>query len=192
MKQIIFASRNLGKIKEMKSLLEPFGYQVISAEEKNLPEVEENGQSFADNAIIKAKSAAEICGVPAISDDSGLCIEKMPNELGIKTSRFAQKCGGYPNAFAEIWRQLDGKSKKAHFICTIALVYPDGKTYTFEGRCDGQIVPMSNGGEGFGFDPIFMPDGFDKTFAELSNDIKNTISHRANATTKLKDFLSNV
>lgn len=177
-KQLIFASHNKGKVKEMQTILRPLDVGVLSAEEADLPDVEENGNTFEENALLKAKAAAEASGVPAFADDSGLCIHALKDAPGIHTARYAQKCGGYEEAFQCLLKELENKEdKSAHFQCVIALAYPNGTTQTFNGRIEGFIVPPK-GENGFGFDPIFQPAGYQETFAELPEDIKNKISHR--------------
>ena len=177
-KQLIFASRNAGKIKEIRSLLKPLGVEVLSAIEADLPEVEETGETFAENASLKASSAALSAGLPALADDSGLCIHALKNAPGVLTARYAQKCGGYEAAFADIFKKLEGKSDwTAHFSCVIALAFPNGTIKTYEGKCEGRIV-QPKGIDGFGFDPIFEPKGYTQTFAELPEEVKNQISHR--------------
>lgn len=189
-KQIIFASRNAGKIKEIKSLLSPFGIDVLSAEDVDLADVAETGSTFEENAKIKASAAAKAAGVPALADDSGLCIHALDNEPGIYSSRYAKKMGGYPAAFADILKRLENSSDKtAHFACVLVFAFPNGDTKTFEGRVDGKIVTPRNGENGFGFDPIFMPDGFTQSFAELSEAKKNTISHRGRAMQAFIEYL---
>lgn len=189
-KQIIFASHNAGKIKEIKALLSPIGIDVLSASDVDLADVAETGKTFEENAKIKALSAAKMAGIPALADDSGLCIHALNNEPGIYSSRYAQKMGGYPNAFADILKRLENApDKTAHFTCVSVFAFPNGETKTFEGRVDGKIVTPRNGENGFGFDPIFMPDGFTQSFAELSEVKKNTISHRAKAIQAFLEYL---
>ena len=191
-KQIVFASRNAGKIKEIKALLKPFEVDVLSAAELDLSDVQETGLSFEENAKIKALAAAQETGLPALADDSGLCIHALNDEPGIYSARYAQKMGGYPQAFADVHKRLDGKDDKtAHFSCMLVLAFPNNDTKTFEGRVDGQIVSPKDGANGFGFDPIFMPDGFTKTFAEIPEEQKNTISHRGKAVKQFVEYLKN-
>lgn len=189
-KQIIFASRNAGKIKEIKALLSPLSIDVLSAEDVDLGEVAETGLTFEENAKIKALTAAKEAGLPALADDSGLCIHGLNNEPGIYSSRYAQKMGGYPSAFEDISKRLENNpDKTAHFSCFAVLAFPNGETKTFEGRVDGKIVSPRNGENGFGFDPIFMPDGFTQSFAELSETKKNAISHRGKAMQAFIEYL---
>ena len=189
-KQIIFSSHNEGKIKEIRALLSPLGLDVLSAQDIDLAEVIETGLTFEENAKIKALTAAKAAGIPALADDSGLCIHALDNKPGIYSSRYAQKMGGYPAAFADILKRLENNpDKTAHFICVSVFAFPNGETKTFEGRVDGKIVRPRNGENGFGFDPIFMPDGFTQSFAELSEIKKNTISHRGKAVKAFIEYL---
>ena len=188
--QIIFASHNEGKIKEIRTLLSPLGIDVLSAKDADLADVAETGSTFEENAKIKAASAAKAAGLPALADDSGLCIHGLNNEPGIYSSRYAQKMGGYPEAFADVLKRLENNpDKTAHFCCVLVLAFPNGETKTFEGRVDGKIVTPRNGENGFGFDPIFMPDGFTQSFAELSEVKKNSISHRGRAIQSFIEYL---
>ena len=191
-KQIIFASRNAGKIKEIKALLSPLGIDVLSAEDIDLNEVAETGSTFEENAKIKALAAAKDAGLPALADDSGLCIHGLNNEPGIYSSRYAKKMGGYPQAFADILKRLENNpDKTAHFSCVLVLAFPNGETKIFEGRADGKIVTPRNGENGFGFDPIFMPEGFTQSFAQLSEVKKNSVSHRGHAIQSFIEYLKN-
>ena len=179
---VVFCSRNAGKIKEMADLLKPLNVDVLSAAEVDIPEIEECGRTFEENALIKAKAGAAASGLPTLADDSGLCIHALNNEPDIYTARFAQKCGGYPAAFENLLKRLKHKSdKSAHFECCLAFAFPNGKAFTYHGRVDGTIVPPQEGTEGFGFDPIFMPNGYKKTFSQMSERQKNPISHRGKA-----------
>lgn len=187
MTEIIFASHNHGKIKEAQALLEPLGYKVLSADDLHLEDIEENGTTFAENALIKARNAFKATRKPTIADDSGLCVHILNNEPGIYTARYAKKMGGHQNAFEDLLTRASTDTS-AHFTCVIAYVDETGE-YTFEGRVDGHLAKPQEGNEGFGFDPIFIPDGYDKAFSCLDSKIKNTISHRAKALQKLKDFI---
>ena len=180
--EIVFASHNQGKIKEIQELLKPFDVDVLSADDMHLKQAEETGLTFLENATLKAQAGAKESGLPTLADDSGLCVHALNDEPGIFSSRYAKKCGGYDQAFADLQKRLeDKKDKSAHFTCVLVLAYPNGKTYSFEGRVDGKIVPAQKGINGFGFDPVFMPDGYTQTFATLGEKTKNQISHRARA-----------
>ena len=187
MNKLVFASHNIGKVKEVRALLAPFEYQVLSADEVGLEDVEETGMTFAENALLKARAAFKATGLPAIADDSGLCVHALDNAPGVYTARYAKKMGGYDKAFQALLSQTN-TDRTAHFSCVIA--YVDDKTeQTFEGRVDGVLVEPKQGSEGFGFDPIFQPNSYDTTFACLSANIKNTISHRARALNAFLEFI---
>ena len=180
--EIVFASHNQGKIKEIRDLLSPFGVDVLSADDMNLPDIEETGTTFLENATLKAVAGAKESGLPTLADDSGLCVHALNDEPGIFSARYAKKCGGYDAAFADLEKRLACKEDRtAHFSCVLVLAYPNGKIYSFNGRVDGKIVPPQKGENGFGFDPVFMPDGYTQTFAVLGEKTKNKISHRAKA-----------
>ena len=140
--EIVFASHNEGKIKEIRELLAPFGVDVLSADDMNLPDIEETGLTFLENATLKAVAGAKESGLPTLADDSGLCVHALNNEPGIFSARYAKKCGGYDAAFEDLEKRLEGREDKtAHFTCVLVLAYPNGKTYSFNGRVDGKIVP---------------------------------------------------
>ncbi len=185
--QLVIASQNENKIKEFQSILKPLHVQVLTAKELDLTNVDEMGETFKENALLKAISASKESGLPAIGDDSGLCIHALKNNPGVYSARFAQKYGGFEKAFEVILNDLkDTEDKTAHYSCVIAFAFPNGNAQTFEGRIDGTIVSPKGKG-GFGYDPIFMPQGYQKTFAELPESLKNKISHRGRA---MADFLN--
>lgn len=186
--ELVIASHNQGKIKEFKQLLSPFGVKVYAATDLNLPDVEETGTTFAENATLKAETLAKISGKPCLADDSGLCVDALDGRPGVYSARYA------PNRdFDKAMQMLIGElteSKNpdwsAHFSCILALKEPNKPIKFFEGRVDGKITPSRKGSNGFGFDPIFIPNGYAKTFAELSSEEKASISHRGKA---VKAFL---
>ncbi len=191
MKKFVIASSNEHKIAEFKKMLSPFNIKIVPYKEvlKDDFEIEETGKTFADNAKLKAETIAAKTKLPTFADDSGLCIRALNGEPGLFSSRYAESLGGYENAFAKLNERLNGKDKDAYFICTIALCFPNETTHIFEGRCNGFIVFPARGETGFGYDPIFVPNGMGRTFAEISEDEKNSISHRAFAMEKLVKFL---
>lgn len=192
-KQLVFASHNKGKVKEIQTMLAPLDIEVLSADDLQLPDVAETGMTFEQNAEIKALAAAKESGLPALGDDSGLCIHALDNEPGLFSARYAKKCGGYPEAFADIAKRLADKADKtAHFECTMVLAFPNGVTHTYVGRVDGRIVSPQKGDYGFGYDPIFMPEGYTQTFAVLGDNIKNKISHRSRALAAFMDDFKRV
>ena len=183
----LIATHNMKKREELHRILAPLGINVYLDFECGiiLTEVEETGSTFAENALLKARAAFKETEKPSIADDSGLCVHALNNEPGVYTARYAEKMGGYEKAFKNLLTRTK-EDRSAHFSCVIA--YVDDKTeQIFEGRVDGILVEPQEGNEGFGFDPIFKPNGYDKTFACLPSDIKNTISHRARA---LQAFLA--
>lgn len=191
MKELIFASHNKGKIAEIKQILSPLGLKIISSDEIDLPDIEETGTTFEENAALKALTIAKLKNVPCLSDDSGLCVDVLGGRPGVYSARYAPNRDfkvGMQKLLKEI-DETDQKNRSAHFSCVIVLGYPDGHYEHFEGRVDGFIVEAPKGESGFGFDPVFMPDGYQKTFAELGSEVKNKISHRGRALKKLVSFL---
>lgn len=189
--KIVVASHNQGKIKEIEAMLAPLNIQVFSANSLDLPDVEETGTTFEENARLKADTLAEISGLPCLADDSGLCVTALDGRPGVYSARYA------PNRdFDKAMEMLIGELKdantndwSAHFMCVLALAIPGEETKIFEGRVDGKIIPERSGNNGFGFDPIFVPVDFDKTFANFTKEEKAKISHRGRAFEKLVSFL---
>lgn len=186
---VILASHNKGKLSEMQDLLAPFDIHVQSSRELGLSEPIEDGQNFAENALIKARAAAQESGHIAIADDSGLCVEALNNAPGIFSARWAEtEQGGrdFAQGMKKIHEQMgENPNRKAFFISVLAVVWPEGEECLFEGRVDGHITWPPKGEKGFGYDPIFTPKGYDKTFAEMENNDKKAISHRGLAFEKL-------
>ena len=189
-KKIVLATHNAGKVREMQAILAPFGIEVLSAGDLNLSEPEENGQTFIENARIKAVAAAKESGLPALGDDSGLCVHALNDRPGIYSARYNEpKKNGFMYAMEKLNEELGtAADRSAHFSCALVMAWPDGDTAEFEGRVDGKLQWPVKGSNGFGYDPMFVPDGYDLSFAELPSDVKNTISHRARA---LKLFTDN-
>lgn len=189
--EIIFASHNRGKIAEIKQLLQPYHIKVLSAEDMDLPDVEETGTTFEENAALKAVTIAKITGKPCISDDSGLCVKALGGRPGVYSARYAPDRDfdkGMDKLLAEI--ETSGEAdRSAWFACVVVWAWPDGTYQSFEGRVDGAITTQKQGNGGFGFDPVFMPEGYHQTFAQLGADVKNKVSHRARAMAKLIDWL---
>jgi XTP/dITP diphosphohydrolase len=186
--RLVIASHNAGKIHEIAALLAPFGVTVVSAAELGLAEPEETGATFRENAKLKALAAARGSGLPALADDSGLSVHALRGEPGIHSARWAETGNGrdFDAAMQRVETALDGgDDRSAHFACALALAWPDGHAETFEGRVDGTLVWPPRGERGFGYDPVFRPDGFDVTFGEMEPDAKHAISHRADAFAKL-------
>jgi len=189
--KVVIATHNAGKLVEMRELLEPFGVEAVSAGELGLPEPDETGTMFAENAAIKAQAAAEASGLPAFADDSGLCVDALDGAPGIFSARWAGASKDFSGAMARILAELDRRGatdRRAHFVSALVLAWPDGHTELFEGRVFGDLVEP-RGTAGFGYDPMFRPEGFDRTFGEISSAEKhgvdwqsgNALSHRARA-----------
>ncbi len=180
--KLVIATHNKGKLKEIADLLAPFNVQVISAGELNLPEPEETGVTFIENATIKALASAQAANLPALADDSGLAVHALNGEPGVYSARWAGESKDFVMAMGKINDMLNDKEdKSAHFACALVLAWPDGHTEEFEGQVQGNISWPPRGEKGFGYDPFFVPVGHDKTFAELDLSVKQSMSHRANA-----------
>ncbi len=185
-KRLVIASHNPGKLREIADLLAPYGSEVTSVAALGLPEPEETGETFAENALIKARAAAEGSGRPALSDDSGLCVAALGGAPGVRSARWAGPEKDFALAMARVEEALgDAGDRSAHFVCALALVWPEGREEVFEGRVDGQLAFPPRGRRGFGYDPIFLPRGYDITFGEMEPGAKHAISHRARAFAKL-------
>ncbi|OHC75675.1 MAG: non-canonical purine NTP pyrophosphatase, RdgB/HAM1 family [Rhodospirillales bacterium RIFCSPLOWO2_02_FULL_58_16] len=184
--KLVIASHNPGKVREFADLLAPFGVQVVSAADLNLPEPEESGETFVDNARIKARSAARLSGLPALADDSGLAVTALGGAPGVHSARWAGLNKDFREAMNRVQAALAGKDdRSACFVCSLALCRPDGVEETFDGVVHGHIARTPRGSGGFGYDPIFIADGCDITFAEMEPQEKHAISHRADAFSKL-------
>ena len=191
-KEIIFASHNKGKIAEIKEILYPLGIKVLSGEDVDLPDVEETGKTFEENAYIKALAAAREKNIPCVADDSGLCVDAIGGRPGVYTARYAPDRDfdkGMDKLLDEL-SQSKSSNRSAYFSCVIVLAYPDGNYKSFEGRVDGSIATQKTGKAGFGYDPIFIPTGFNRSFAEFNSDEKNKISHRGRALQKFIKYLT--
>lgn len=186
---LLIASHNEGKVLEIRALLAPFSIKIISAKEANVPEPEETGATFAENAALKAEHACAACGLPALADDSGLAVPAIGGAPGIYSARWAGEKKDFTVAFERIKSELDDKDAAAYFVCALALAMPKGKTEIFEGRIDGRLTFPPRGDKGFGYDPIFIPGGYAITFGEMDPEKKNAISHRALAFEKFQRFL---
>jgi XTP/dITP diphosphohydrolase len=202
--RLVIASHNEGKVREIRDLLGPYGIEPVSAAELDLPEPDEIGVSFIENADLKARAAADLSGLPALADDSGLCVEALGDRPGIFSARWAL---AEPNvspeagpgevsgvrdfglAMRRVHDELEAlgpkASRSAHFVCALALCWPDGHSEWFEGRADGTLAWPPRGANGFGYDPIFVPAGRNETFGEMEPAEKHAMSHRADAFRKL-------
>ena len=191
--RLVIATHNLGKLREIAALIEPLGIACVGAEELGLPEPEEIGNTFADNADQKAREAADLSGFPALADDSGLSVDALHGLPGIFSARWAEDSDGkrdWMRAMKRVWTDIEvagpDASRDAHFACALSLAWPnDGQIETFEGRVDGKLVWPPRGDRGFGYDPMFVPAGHEQTFGEMDPAEKHKISHRADAFRKL-------
>ncbi|MEX0695285.1 MAG: RdgB/HAM1 family non-canonical purine NTP pyrophosphatase [Rhodospirillales bacterium] len=186
--RLVIASHNPGKVREIADLLAPFGVDVVSAARLDLPEPEETGQTFVDNALLKAHAAASASMLPALADDSGLVVNALSGAPGIYSARWAGPDKDFTLAMARIEEELRGlEDRSAHFVCALALAWPDGHAEVFAGTVDGEITWPPRGDKGFGYDPIFTAIGEQVTFAEMDPARKHALSHRADAFRKLVD-----
>ncbi len=198
--KLIIATHNPGKLREIKDLLAPLDIACVGAAELDLPEPEEIGNTFVDNADLKAREAADLSGWPALADDSGLCVDALHGLPGIFSARWAEDADGnrdWMRAMEHVWSELEAAgpdaSHDAHFACALSLARPnDGMVESFEGRVDGTLVWPPRGDKGFGYDPIFVPAGHEQTFGEMDPGEKHRISHRADAFRKLVSALRQV
>ena len=194
MEELIFASHNRGKIAEIKQMLAPLNIKVLSADEINLPDVEETGTTFEENAVLKALTIAKLTKKPCLADDSGLCVNALGGRPGVYSARYAPN-RDFDKAMDKLLAELEksgNADRSAYFACVLVLGYPDGTYQSFEGRVNGKITKQKQGSGGFGFDPLFAPDGYEKTFAELGAEVKNKISHRGRALQKFVSYLHNL
>lgn len=186
-KSLLIASGNAGKVREIRQLLEPFAIEVISAAEFHLQEPEETGSTFIQNAEIKARYYGDATGLPALADDSGLCVRGLDGQPGIYSARWAGESKDFYAAMQRIESELGNHvDRRAHFVCALSLYWPDrSEIETVEGQVHGQLTFPPRGDDGFGYDPIFIPDGYTQTFAEMDSTLKQSLSHRADAFDKL-------
>lgn len=189
--KLVIASHNAGKVREIGALLAEHGIEAISAADLDLPEPEETGTTFVANAELKALQAADLSGLPALADDSGLCVEALNGDPGVYTANWAETPNGrdWNLAMTKVEDALATKgpeaSRAAHFVCVLALAWPDGHVQWFEGRAEGTLTWPPRGDVGFGYDPVFVPAGGDQTYAEMDPAQKHAISHRADAFAQL-------
>jgi XTP/dITP diphosphohydrolase len=198
--RLVIATHNAGKLVEMRDLLALYGVEAVSAGDLNLPEPEETGTTFAANARIKAQASAQASGMPALADDSGLVVDALDGAPGIYSARWAGPGKDFRLAMEKVagmLRERDAftpQQRSAHFVSVLCVAWPDGHVEEFEGKTDGSLVWPPRGNEGFGYDPMFLPDGFGLTFGEMSRDDKHGLppkgqglSHRARAFVKLAE-----
>lgn len=194
-KTLLVATHNHGKLDEIRAMMAPFGITVTSAADLNLPEPEETEDSFIGNALIKARAAVAATGLPVLADDSGICVEALNGAPGVWTADWAETPTGrdFAKAMERTWRELEAinapEPRRAAFHATLVLMWPDGHYETFEGIAPGRLIWPPRGADGHGYDPMFIPDGDTRTFAEMPAAEKNRISHRARAFDLLKKAL---
>ena len=198
--RLVIATHNKGKLAEMRELLARHGVEAVSAAELDLPEPEETGTTFAANARLKAQAAAQAAGLPAFADDSGLAVDALDGAPGIYSARWAGETKNFRHAMEKVEASLRERDaftpaqRKAHFVSVLCVAWPDRHTEEFEGKVDGTLVWPPRGEKGFGYDPMFLPDGFDQTFGEMTREQKHGLppqgrglSHRARAFMKLAE-----
>lgn len=193
-KVIVAASRNKHKIEEIEAITKKFGMSIISRDEAGVPPVEivEDGETFEENSFKKADEIMKLCGKITLADDSGLMVDYLGGAPGVYSARFAGEDGNDEKNNEKLLKLLDGvpaKGRTAKFVSVITMVYPDGTVLSARGECPGRIITVPTGDGGFGYDPLFVPEGYDKTFAQLTPEEKNAISHRAAALTELEKLL---
>ena len=200
----ILASQNKGKIKEFNSILEKYDFDVISRDDAGLPrdDVEETGTTLEENSLIKAQAVKDMITAggfdqykdcPILADDSGLMVDALGGAPGVYSARYAGENCTFSDNNNKLLAELEGvpiEKRTACFVTVITMLYPDGRKIIARGECPGHIATEIRDGEGFGYDPVFIPNGYDKSFAELGTDFKNSISHRAKALEKLEMYLS--
>lgn len=195
-KRLLVATHNQGKLDEIRAMMAPHGIEVTSAGEMGLPEPDETEDSFVGNARIKARAAMQATGLPVLADDSGITVDGLDGAPGVYTADWAQTPEGrdFMQAMTRTWRELDERAvpepRRAQFRATLILLWPDGHEEIFEGVAPGRLVWPPRGQLGHGYDPIFIPEGHDVTYAEMEPAQKNAISHRARAFSKLEAALA--
>jgi XTP/dITP diphosphohydrolase len=183
--RLVLASHNQGKLREISGLLRPHGVEIISAGDLGLPEPDETEPDFSGNARLKALAAARASGLPALSDDSGFCAAALGGAPGVLSARWAGPARDFTAAMARVHEGIGGGDTRAWFVCVLCLAWPDGHTDSFLGRVDGQIAWPPRGSRGFGYDPIFIPQGGSLTYGEMDPGEKHATSHRARAFSQL-------
>ena len=191
-KTIVLSTHNKGKLKEFEGLARRWGFNLITRDEAGIPhdfDVIEDGTTFEENSYKKAYEVMKMCGLPTMADDSGLMVDALDGQPGVYSSRFGGVEGDSVRNYTKLLKLMEGlkgDERKAHFTTVITLIYPDGETIVSKGECHGRITESPRGGKGFGYDPVFIADGFTETFAELGPEIKNNVSHRAKALEELE------
>ena len=195
--KLILATGNKGKVREFKEILEPLGVEILAQSEIGLDlDVEETGETFEENAYLKASAVAQATGLPAIADDSGLCVDTLDGAPGVHSARFGGgKSWTDKQKYEYLLQKLEGaEDRSARFVSCICCLFPNGDILRARGECPGRILTAPAGEAGFGYDPVFAPEGYDQSFGQLGDAIKNQISHRARALAafrkKLEEYTS--
>jgi|SRR5690625_3546256 len=194
MNELIIATKNKGKVKEFQEIFKLYGINVKSLLELDtkLPDVEETGSTFHENARLKAEEICKIVKTPVLADDSGLVIDALDGRPGVYSARYAGEPSNDKNNYEKVLQEMKGikrNERTARFVCVLALAFPNGETIFKEGSCEGIIAEEAVGTNGFGYDPIFIPNGYDQTMAQLDESEKNKISHRYHALSQIKAWL---
>ena len=192
--RIIAASQNKHKLVEINAITKDFGMELVTMKEAGLGdlEIEENGTTCEENSLIKAETVCRLTGEPVLADDTGLCVDALGGAPGVHSARYSGVHGDDAANRATLLKNLEGvppEKRTAHFVCVITMLWPDGKKLVAKGICEGSIATEEHGDQGFGYDRLFIPKGYDKTFAQLGTDEKNRIAHRHNALVKLREML---
>ena len=195
MQRLVLASSNRGKLAEFNALLVDSGFEVVAQGSLGVEDIEETGATFVENALLKARHAARVTGLPALADDSGLCVEHLAGAPGLYSARYAGSHGDVPANNAKLLRALEGvpaERRRAFFICVLVLLHhaDDQAPLIAEGRWHGRVLEAPRGAQGFGYDPLFLPDGQTESAAELDHALKNRLSHRGQALARLRERLA--
>ena len=194
-KTIVLSTHNKGKLAEFEGLAKRLGFNIITRDEAGIPhdfDVVEDGTTFEENSYKKAYEVMKMCGLPTMADDSGLMVDALDGQPGVYSSRFGGVEGDAVRNYTkllEMMKDLPEEKRNAHFTTVITLIYPDGETIVAKGECHGKINKAPVGDKGFGYDPVFIPDGYKETFAQLGPEVKNQFSHRAKALEELERIL---
>ncbi len=194
-KTIVLSTHNKGKLAEFEGLAKRLGFNIITRDEAGIPhdfDVVEDGTTFEENSYKKAYEVMKMCGLPTMADDSGLMVDALDGQPGVYSSRFGGVEGDAVRNYTkllEMMKDLPEEKRNAHFTTVITLIYPDGETIVAKGECHGKINEVPVGDKGFGYDPVFVPDGYKETFAQLGPEVKNQFSHRAKALEELERIL---
>lgn len=189
---VIAATQNKHKLTELRAIMEKFGMEVISQGEAGFGDIDvvEDGETFEENSFKKANEIMKLSGKIAVADDSGLAVDFLDGAPGVYSARYAGEHKSDEDNNNKLLKELEGtENRGAKFVSVVTMVYPDGKVLSARGECPGKIIRAPRGDGGFGYDPLFVPDGFEKTFAEITSEEKNTVSHRAKALEKLEEML---